>query len=611
MKLPNTISILFMHVLLIVIVWNIPCLQAANDLNEGTILKPIEDGYIDSLQPMVNFAGSNLKVEYFLIKPQNRQRWSLLLFDLSSIPKHSEIESAELYLYAYEISTSINVGISRGFDTDWKEEEICWTDARAYMRLDTTESSRGSSADTVEIDDVGWYNFNVSEYVQDSLRIGKLSLILKPNYSEDFEYTANTVFYSGDQPGRFKTPRLEISYVEDDKQEKDYATINLGSIPLKIEPGNYVTISGMLQSGKTPLKEKMIIIEYSLNNSEWETISEVETDPEGSFTFFWSPEQVGNSRIKARFEGDEKNEGTESVTQFLVESKIQQEPTSTSESNLGFLWGVLGTTAGIIIVIPLAIWFRKQDLSSIPILKSFNNRNGISKSAKLTTQEQIQTISTGYENLDRLLNGGIKRNYIVALTTPSCDETDLLIHRFLDNSLKSENSTLYMTTKINGEREILEKYPESFFYIICNPQMDENNQDNQNVYRVGGVDNLTEINLKTTNVLQKMNETKKGKVVCMDIISDILLQHGLVTTRKWLIDFIARMRSNSMTTIMILNSQMHSKEDLESILGLFDGQIDVWEQGMREIARKQLKVKRMYRHVYDDQSIPLEKSELY
>ena len=60
-----------------------------------------------------------------------------------------------------------------------------------------------------------------------------------------------------------------------------------------------------------------------------------------------------------------------------------------------------------------------------------------------------------------------------------------------------------------------------------------------------------------------------------------------------------------------MNSQMHSKEDLESILGLFDGQIDVWEQGLREIARKQLKVKRMYRHVYDDQSIPLEKSELY
>ena len=580
-------------------------IQATDDLSEATIIKPIEDGYVDSLQPMVNFAGSNLNVEYFNIKPQNRQRWSFVLFNLSSVPDYAVVQTAEFYVYASNIRGSINVGVFKGFDTDWNEEELYWTESR-------TQHASGSSPVTTQIDSIGWHKFDVKEYVQESLQKRKLSLVIRPYYSEGFEYASSAVFYSSDQPGRFKSPRLEITYLlEVDKKERDYTSIQLGSVPLQIEQGGYLTISGILQSGKTLLKEKKIMIEYSLNNSEWEQISEVETDPDGSFSFNWNPEQIGSSKLKAIFEGDDKYEETESVAQFLVESKIQQEQTSTSDSNLDFLWGVLGTTAGIIIIIPLAIWFRKQDLSSIPILQSFNNRNGISKSAKLTTQEMMQTISTGYEHLDRLLNGGLKRNYIVALTTPSCDETDLLIHRFLDNSLKSQNSTLYVTTKIDGERELLEKYPESFFYIICNPQMDENRQDIQNVYRVRGIDSLTEINLKTANVLQKMNETKKEKVVCIDIISDILLQHGLVTTRKWLIDFIARMRSNSMTTIMILNSQMHSKEDLESILGLFDGQIDVWEQGMREVARKQLKVKRMYRHVYDDQSIALEKSELY
>jgi len=580
-------------------------IQASSDSFESAIIKPIEDGYIDSLQPMINFAGSNLNVQYFNIRPQNRQRWSLVLFNLSSVPDNAVIQTAEFYVYAYDISGSINVGVFKGFDTDWNEEELYWTDSRLQ------HASR-SLPITTQIDSIGWYKFAVKEYVQESLQKRKLSLVIKPYYSEGYEYASSAVFYSCDQPGRFKTPRLEITYLlEADKKEKDYASIQLGSVPLQIEEGDYLTISGVLQSGKTFLKEKKIMIEYSFNNSEWEQLSEVETDPDGSFSFIWTPEQIGSSKLKARFEGDDEYEKTESVAQFLVESKILQEQTSQSDSNLDFLWGVLGTIAGIIIIIPLAIWFRKQDLSSIPILQSFNNRNGVSQSAKLITQEKMQTISTGYEHLDGLLNGGLKRNYIVALTTPSCDETDLLIHRFLDNSLKSQNSTLYMTTKINGERELLEKYPDSFFYIICNPQMDENNQDVKNVYRVRGTDNLTELNLKTANVLQKMSEIKKEKVVCIDIISDVLLQHGLVTTRKWLIDFIARMRSNNMTTIMILNSQMHSKEDLESILGLFDGQIDVWEQGMREIARKQLKVKRMYRHVYADQSIPLEKSKLY
>lgn len=605
MKFSKTVRIPIIFVMLAIILSSIGEIQATSDSSESAIIKPIEDGYVDSLQPMINFAGSNLNVEYFNIKPQNRQRWSFVLFNLSSIPDYAVVQNAEFYVYASDIRGSIHVGVFKGFDTDWNEEELYWTDSR-------TQHSSCSSPVTTQIDSIGWHKFDVKEYVQESLQKRKLSLVIRPYYSEGFEYASSAVFYSCDQPGRFKAPRLEITYLlEAVKKEKDYASIQLGSVPLQIEQGDYLTISGVLQSGKTLLKEKKIMIEYSLNNSEWEQISEVETDPDGSFSFFWNPERIGSSKLKARFEGDDKYEETESVTQFLVESKIPQEQTSNSDSNLDFLWGVLGTTAGIIIIIPLAIWFRKHDLSSIPILQSFNNRNGVSQTANLATQEMMQTISTGYEHLDGLLNGGLKRNYIVALTTPSCDETDLLIHRFLNNSLKSQNSTLYMTTKINGERELLEKYPESFFYIICNPQMDEDKQDTQKVYRVRGTDNLTEINLKTANVLQKMNETKKEKVVCIDIISDVLLQHGLVTTRKWLIDFIARMRSNSMTTIMILNSQMHSKEDLESILGLFDGQIDVWEQGIREIARKQLKVKRMYRHIYDDQSIPLEKSELY
>ena len=70
------------------------------------------------------------------------------------------------------------------------------------------------------------------------------------------------------------------------------------------------------------------MIEYSLNNSEWEQISEVETDPDGSFSFIWTPEQIGSSKLRARFDGDDNYEETESVTQFLVESKILQEQIS-------------------------------------------------------------------------------------------------------------------------------------------------------------------------------------------------------------------------------------------------------------------------------------------
>lgn len=47
-------------------------------------------------------------------------------------------------------------------------------------------------------------------------------------------------------------------------------------------------------------------------------------------------------------------------------------------------------------------------------------------------------VSTGYKDLDSLLLGGIPENYAIILTSPSCDEKDLLIKRFLEAGPKKE-----------------------------------------------------------------------------------------------------------------------------------------------------------------------------
>ena len=115
---------------MVIMISSIGELQASSDLFESVIIKPMEDGYADSLQPMVNFAGSNLNVEYFYIKPQNRQRWSFVLFNMSTVPNNADIQTAEFYLYASDVRGSINVGVFKGFDTDWNEEELYWTESR-------------------------------------------------------------------------------------------------------------------------------------------------------------------------------------------------------------------------------------------------------------------------------------------------------------------------------------------------------------------------------------------------------------------------------------------------------------------------------------------------
>ena len=190
-------------VLLVTLVISNPVATYAE--TKGAILKPIEDGYVDSLQPTVNFAGSNLVIEYFYIRPQNRQRWGFLLFDLESIPPNSSIRSAELYIYAFEIHGIIRVGAFRGLDTSWSEKDLYWTLARQSSITQTSNNSQ-------QISNVAWYHFDVRKDVQDSLATNRLTLVLRPDYSQGFEYAASAVFYSNDQPGRFNTPRLEIVY---------------------------------------------------------------------------------------------------------------------------------------------------------------------------------------------------------------------------------------------------------------------------------------------------------------------------------------------------------------------------------------------------------------
>ena len=82
-------------------------------------------------------------------------------------------------------------------------------------------------------------------------------------------------------------------------------------------------------------------------------------------------------------------------------------------------------------------------------------------------------ITTGYGDLNNLLFGGIPKNYSVLLTSPSCDERDLLIKRFLEAGTEDGQITFYVTTKASGMENLAEDFPSNFFLFVCNPQADK------------------------------------------------------------------------------------------------------------------------------------------
>jgi hypothetical protein len=66
----------------------------------------------------------------------------------------------------------------------------------------------------------------------------------------------------------------------------------------------------------------------------------------------------------------------------------------------------------------------------------------------------IKRVSTEYADLDKLSYGGTPSNYPVVLSSPSCDERDLLIKSFLETPAKRGKVTFYITIDPARQRSL-------------------------------------------------------------------------------------------------------------------------------------------------------------
>jgi KaiC/GvpD/RAD55 family RecA-like ATPase len=219
-------------------------------------------------------------------------------------------------------------------------------------------------------------------------------------------------------------------------------------------------------------------------------------------------------------------------------------------------------------------------------------------------------IRTGFQDLDNLLFGGIPRNSSVILTSISCDERDLLVKRFLEAGAKEGNTTLCAIVDPEGVRSLAEEFQENFHVLVCNTELDESFEKLPNVSKTARIENLTEVNIALESMINNLEKTKddEGRV-CLEILSDVLLEHGAVQTRKWLSRLIPEFRSRGFTTLAVVNPQMHPPDQLQAVLDLFDGEISIYEKGGNDFT-KYLRIRKMHRQRYLETELPLKKTRL-
>ncbi|UCH31796.1 MAG: hypothetical protein JSV05_10000 [Candidatus Bathyarchaeota archaeon] len=226
-------------------------------------------------------------------------------------------------------------------------------------------------------------------------------------------------------------------------------------------------------------------------------------------------------------------------------------------------------------------------------------------------EDLSKRVSTGYKELDNLLLGGIPLNYAVILTSISCDERDLLVRKFIESGVKEDNITFYVTFGASGMKPLTENFQSNFYLFICNPQADQVIESLPNVFKLKGVENLTEISIALTSAFRKLDKSSnKRRRACIEIISDVLLQHHAVQTRRWLTGIITELKSKGFTTLSVMNPQMHTSEEVQAILDLFEGEINIHEKEGKRVTKKFLRIKKMYNQRYLESEMPLIKERI-
>ncbi len=217
-------------------------------------------------------------------------------------------------------------------------------------------------------------------------------------------------------------------------------------------------------------------------------------------------------------------------------------------------------------------------------------------------------VTTGHERLDNLLFGGIPKNYAVILTSPSCDERDLLINSFLEAGAKEGQITFHVTTKAAGIENLKEKFQSNLYLFICNPQAEEILRNQANVFRLKGVENLTELNIALISALRKLSTPLKGpRRCCVQVISDVLLQHKALQTRRWLSGLLTEFRSKGFTILAVMDPGMHSLQEVRAVLDLFDGEISIYGKKENSHIHRFLRIRRMTDQEYVESELPLSK----
>jgi KaiC/GvpD/RAD55 family RecA-like ATPase len=207
----------------------------------------------------------------------------------------------------------------------------------------------------------------------------------------------------------------------------------------------------------------------------------------------------------------------------------------------------------------------------------------------------VQSVITGpalgyFTKIEDLVPSGIPQKYSVLLGAPVGDERNLVIEEFLQTGFKTKSPCFMLTTDLDFARNSISKYGEKLTVLVANPRAET--ISGRNVVAIPtGIQNLTTLNIELVKVVRNVAST--GGKVCLDVLSDILLTHKMLTTRKWVTDLVPRLDEWGFSVLGAYNPVLHSNEDVRGLMDLFKGDLEISEKDFAGKKRKVIMVRKM------------------
>ncbi len=219
--------------------------------------------------------------------------------------------------------------------------------------------------------------------------------------------------------------------------------------------------------------------------------------------------------------------------------------------------------------------------------------------------------STGYVDLDKALDGGIPEKFSVVIVSPSFDERDLLLRKVVQSALSSGKLAIFVSNDIGRTEDLASRYPKGFYAL--SPQADKISSYAPNLLNMPKIENLSDASLTLSLTIKDVlaKENKPNPIIIIDILSDVLLRHKSVTTRRWLSDFVGKRKAEGFTILATLNPLTTTKEETQTIIDFFDGVIEIYEKPLMERSRRFLIIKKMYGRRYSENEVLMDKDKLF